>query len=190
MPYLPPALINQTQFPQPFGKDLQMAIKMAEESNNRFGTLIAYHSILKTTTPMVDFNTPVGLPPATMFDPLYGEAIPANMPAPIAQPHLSGTYQAANPELYGPAIPIRAAIYRGELDKQLKRYGFNKTRELLITFLSSVLDRSGITATEGDYIDWDGHHYQLKETGKDEYWKNTNVQLYVTCAFNAWRVGS
>lgn len=189
MPYLPPGLINQSEFPASWGKDLLMAVRMIEEEYKRFGTLINYHPILKATTPATDINSPVGTPPATRFDPLYGEAVDASMTT-VVQPHLSGTYQAANPILYGTPSPVRAKIFRSELDIKLKRYGFDKTRELVVTFPTSILDRNGITLVEGDYLEWDGHNYEVKEVGRDEYWHNSNVQLYITCACNAWRMGS
>jgi hypothetical protein len=189
MGYLPPEAISETQFPKAWSKDLLTAVRMIEKQYNRIYPLVQYHPILKSTTPQTDFSTTVGAAGNTKFDPLYGEAVDATMTT-VIQPHLSGEYKAANPEIYGIPVPIRARIFRGEIDVLLKEYGFDKTRELIVTIPTSVLDRAGVTMTEGDYFEWDGHPYEVKEVGRDEFWRNTNVQLYVTGACNAWRVGS
>jgi len=187
--YLPPLSISETQFPQAWGKDLRLAVRMIEEEYNRYYPLIQYHPLSKATTPAVDQNTPVGAPGTTQFDPLYGEAVDASMTT-IVQPHLSGQYQAGNPEIYLSPVPVRARVFRGEIDKLLHRYGFDKVRELVVSIPTSILDRGAITVMEGDYIEWDSHPYKVKEVARDEYWKNTNVQLFVTFACDAWRVGS
>ena len=108
----------------------------------------------------------------------------------VEQPQLSGRYQSANPELFLPGIKIYAKVQIGNLDNQLKKFGFDKTRDLLVSVPCSMLDAAGITVMEGSYIDWDGHQYEIEEQTPGGYWKNTNIFLYIVFACMARRIAS
>jgi hypothetical protein len=189
--YLPPLAITETVFPKAWSKDLYTSVRLIQEQYVRIYPKVFYQALLKSTTPVQnnDYDTPVGAPGYTQFDPLYGEAVAANMTT-IVQPHLSGEYQAANPELYAKPFPLNMRMFRSELETDLHKYGFDKVRELICTIPTVMLDRGGITVMEGDKFWWDGRAYKVESVGRDEYWHNTNVQLFVTFQADAWRAGS
>ena len=75
-------------------------------------------------------------------------------------------------------------------DYDLKKYGFDEMRDLLLHVPASLLDRVGITAVAGDKFIWNGEEYltlQVKEAG---YWKNTNIRLWVTITAEHKRRGA
>lgn len=191
MPYLPPDVIEETVLPQPWGKDLRNLIRIIEEKWRRFYPLVPYHPLATSPTTPPNTNTPNGAPGGlnTLFDPLYGEAVDPTMTM-IVQPHLSGTFNAANPEVFDDPVTFNIKVQPFELDVVEKLYGFDKTRQLVLTAPTSVLDKNGITVQEGDYIEWDGSAYSVYETTLDKFWLNTNLPLYLVFTCSARRVGS
>lgn len=192
MPYLPPGIITETEFPKAWGRDLANFLRLIEEKWRRFFPEVTYYPLLKDDTVAGSFDTPVGTAGNTIFDPLYGEAVDAGMltAGVISQPHLSGIYNAGNPEVYDNGTVLNFQIQASELEVLLKKYGFDKTRTLVAMVPVSVLDRNGITATEGDYLTWDGKPYYVNEVQRDSFWKNSNVQIFVVLGCTPRRMGA
>jgi hypothetical protein len=189
VPYLPPDVIEETVLPQPWGKDLRNLIRIIEEKWRRFYPLVPYHQLATSPTTPANTNTPNGAAGSTLFDPLYGEAVDPTMTT-IVQPHLSGTFNAANPEVFDDPVTFNIKVQPFELDVVEKLYGFDKTRQLVLTAPTSTLDRNGITVQEGDTVEWDGKIFRVHEVTLDKFWLNTNLPLFIVWTCSAWRVGS
>ena len=72
----------------------------------------------------------------------------------------------------------------------LKRYGFDKFRDLLAFSPLSLLDKLSLTVEVGDYFVWDGDEYEVLQYSRDGYWKNSNVRLYLVMNCENRRQGS
>ena len=192
MSYLPPNPTEATTFPVAYGKDISLAIRMIEEKWTRHFPLLDYYPLLKATDPASpNEDSPTGEQPGnTVFDPIWGEAIPAAMATSWEQPHANDIPDAPRPELLGTAIPLRMRVFREARDMDLKRWGFDKVRDLLAAVPLSLLDTNGITCQPGDYFTWDGDDYEVMQYSRDGYWKNTNVRLYIVLNCETRRKGS
>lgn len=186
MPYLPLDYTHDTLFPAAFNRDVQMQIRMIDEQAKRFFPTVAYSSVLKTVgisevDPVTDVPLPTGATGHNTFDVLWGEVVdPGLAGAPWRQPHRDGTIAAGvEIERYRPSIQLRARVQREVKDYDLKLYGFDKMRDLLLHVPSNILDRFGVTATEGDKFVWNGEEYVAVSVRESGYWKNTNVRLWV-----------
>jgi hypothetical protein len=189
MPYLPLKHVEDTNFPVGYGKDLLLQIRMIEEKYNRHYPTLKYHSLRKAVTPRVDLNTPIGEPTTTQFDPLYNEAVPVNT-VQWQQPHLSGSLVAPNPELFDPPVEIHARVQREAKEKELKKYGFDEFRDLLVFAPASMFDNYGMSVQQGDKLEWDDDPYTVLQYELTGYWKNTNLRLYVVMNCQHYRAGS
>lgn len=187
MPYLPRPYTHDTEFPEAFDRDLRTQIGMIEEQAKRFFPKIPYYCISKTVgialaDPVTSAPAPVGGAQQNTFDPLYGEIVDPSLAGQAwKQPHRDATIAAGvEVERYGAPIEVHARVQREMKDYDLKKYGFDEMRDLLLHVPASLLDRVGITAVAGDKFIWNGEEYltlQVKESG---YWKNTNIRLWVT----------
>lgn len=189
MTYLPPLDLNGTEFPQALGEDLVTAIGMIEEEWQRSFPVVDYYPISKETTTVTDPSMMSGSAGKTKFDPLWGEAVPSNMTV-WQQPHLSGDFNAADPMVYEKAIPINCRIERGVRETQLKKFGFDLTRNIVATIPTSLLDKSGITVRAGDRFRWNGEDFEVLQWYQSGWYYNTNVILYITMSVQSARKGS
>jgi len=189
MPYLPPNPTLETSFPIAYGRDIATAIKMIEEKWARHFPLLDYYPLLKHTTVITDPNVPIGDPGTTKFDPVWGEAVPAAM-ATWENPHANAVADAPRPELYGTPVKLNIRIQKEAHQLELKRYGFDRVRDLLAFVPLSVLDKAGITVQVDDYFIWDGRPFEVKQIDPVGYWHNTNVRLYMAMNCEHRRPGS
>lgn len=193
MAYLPPGILEQTTIPAPFGADLRTGLSLIEEQWNRHFPALAYTTLLVDVTAIQgnDMNTLVGEPGSTKFDPLLGEAVPvAEGQTEWVQPHLSGTLDATQADVFASAVQVRARVRREATDDELKRWGWEKVRDLVVTIPVSLLDRLGVTCRPGDKLAWDGQEYTVLNVSQDGYWKNSNVKLFVNLNCETRRKGS
>lgn len=199
MAYLPPSIIEDTTLPIPLGKDFLFQIKLIEGKWKRgFFPLILYRPLAKLTTMSPDApNVAVGIVPVgetgkTAFDPLYGEAVDPQMivDGTWRQPHLSGDLKASDPELYEPDVHFRARVKSDPLDTELKFYGFEDNRGLMVDVPASILDEVEVTAKAGDLLQWGGHWYEVLQVGPNNRWTNTSTALYVGMNCQKKRKGS
>jgi hypothetical protein len=187
LPYLPPAVLNDTAFPTAQGYDSNVAIYIIEERWRRFYTQIQYYTIKKSLTaaPSSD-NRIVNATGTSAFDRLYGESVDVGMSATgWVQPHGTGTTLATTDvEVYDVPVLIHARVPRRNADAALHAYGFDRVRgmelggtEVVIPL--SFLDRLGVTCAAGDKLVWDGDEYIVKQQLHTGYWANTNMRLYM-----------
>ena len=191
MSYLPPTPTDPTVWPEPYGKDIALAIRMIDEKWQRHFPLLPYYGLKKATTPMTDPDHPTGEPGNTQFDPVWGESVPVSMAATgWVQPHADGTPDAVDPELFRDPVQLNFRVQRSEPELELKKYGFDQMRDLLLFIPLSILDAAGIKIQQGDYATWDGDEYAFLQFDRVGYWKNTNVRLYMAINCEHRRHGS
>lgn len=180
MSYLPPSPTDPTSWPEAYGKDIAVQIRLIAEKWERTFPLLDYYRIRKATTPMTDPDTPTGEDDETQFDPIWGEAVPADLASSgWQQPHGDATADAANPEVFESPLRLNFRVQRIVKDIDLKKYGFDQMRDLLLFIPLSILDGVGVTVLQGDYVVWDGDEYAVLQKNRVGYWKNTNVRLYI-----------
>ena len=188
--YLPENYTHDTEFPLAFGKDLFFQARKTREQYRRFMPKIDYFCLLITTTPGVaapESNTSlVGETGTTKFDPLWGEAVPIEAPGATVwqQPHGTAAPGAVlvstDPELFAPVVTLHGRVRREARENELKRLGFDRVRDLLITFPTLLLDEAGVTCRPGDQFIWDGDRFVVMQEDSGGYWKNSNIRLFRT----------
>lgn len=187
MPYLPRPYTHDTLFPEAYDRDLRTQIDLIEEQATRFFPRIPYYCILKTVgistvDPVTGGPAPTGAAGQNTFDELYGEIVdPALAGQAWKQPHRDGVLAAGvEVERYADPIEFNARVQREMKDYDLKKFGFDEMRDLLLHVPSSILDRRGITSTAGDKFIWNGEEYSVLQAKESGYWKNTNLRLWVS----------
>jgi hypothetical protein len=177
-PGIPPQPLNDTVFPRAADRDLGVQIAYIEELYARVYPQIDYYPLNKAVTGAAP--TGIGLSGeagASKFDALYGETVDPKM-ATWQQPHGSPTLKAANVDQFLIPVPINARFQRVNLEKEGKRYGFDKVRDALVIFPHSVAERLGLKPQAGDKLVWDGDEYTVLQHDRVGFWKNSNVRLY------------
>lgn len=195
MTYLPEPYTHQTEFPAAFDKDLRMQVRMVGEKWRRYYPRIDYYcfkgDVTPTVNPVADPPSIVGEAGGSAFDPLYGETVDAAqlVTGVWQQPHGSSGV-AVNPEIFETPIPVHAQIRRDAKERELKKYGFDQIRDLLVTIPTGLLDTYGITVRQGDEFVWDGDRYVVLQFDTAGYWKNTNLRLYIVINAEHKKAGS
>lgn len=184
------APLNETVFPTGSNKDLLMQIKLLREKWKRFYPALPYHQIKKAATPIVNIGTPVGETNTTKFDPLYMEAIDP-VATVVKEPHLSGDLAASDPEVFVNPVNTYFQVVKESQDKELKKWGFDKARELVLKTPLGILDELTVTVQVGDKVVWNGVPYKIFQLSlTDTLWKNTNVPLFAVLNCGNYRSGS
>jgi len=93
-------------------------------------------------------------------------------------------------QVFAPSVLIHGRVQREVRDRELKKLGFDKMRDLLVFFTHGHLDALGITVYPGDEFVWDGDRYVVKQHKSGGYWKNTNLRLYRVLMCENVRPGS
>lgn len=183
MPYLPEVTALQTVFPKIDTRDFEFQLRLIDEQYERMYPRIAYVCLKKAVTVTAvtasGDRTPVGEAGTTTFDPIWGEAI---APGAVAwlQPHATvGDVVATDVEQYADPVTVNARIQRITKETQIKKYGFDKVRDLTLFIPLSILDRVGVTCKHGDKFTWNSYEYEVLELNTQGYWKNTDVALYM-----------
>lgn len=189
MPYLPPDILEQTAFPTNSSKDLATQARMISELYRRMYPALDYCVLVKAMTPVAKIGDISGEAGATKVDTLYNEAVDSAMET-WQQPHLSGTFAAAEPEVFNPAIQLHMRVQRITRETELKKQGFDKRRVLSAYIPTPLLDIAGVTCKEGDYFTWDGRPYQVLLAEPTGYFHNSNVRLYIRLDCDSKRLGS
>jgi hypothetical protein len=194
MTYLPLLPAEETEFPRAQTRDLRMQIKIIEEQYTRFYPATEYFPLLKQTTPVTSTatgdRTPSGAAGTTKFDSIYGEMMPTGATE-WQQPHgTAGTVPATELSVFDVPVILHSRRQRINKETDLKKYGFDKQRDLLITIPASLLDAAGITVTHGDKFIWNGTEFIVQDHNRQGYWKNTDIALYVVINANQYRKGS
>lgn len=201
MPYIPPRVLEDTTFPvagpNAAGKDLRTQIGLLKEKWARFFPIIDYFQLNYTPTKVnheahIDLSgTPQG---TTKVDDLWGEDVPLSLTAEWIQPHAINAggllADATATRAYKTSVQFHLPIQRGLDDKTLKRYGIDQMRDVIVTFLTPVLDELGVVVSVGDKFVWDGESYEVEQEKKAGWWQNTNVPLYIIGNCKRLRLGS
>lgn len=196
--YLPIGIIEHTEFPRADGKDVAMQIRQIEELWRRNYPKIEYYNIKKATSPALDGDDELDLVVLsgeegfTEFDVLWGESVPETV-ADVdtwVQPHGKATHSVDSHDVFWPKVEFHARIQRESKERQLKKWGFDKIRDILVFIPLSSLDRHGITVDVGDKFWWDGDEFNVLQHRKTGYWKNSNVRLYIVMNCEHRRLGS
>jgi hypothetical protein len=193
MPYLPVDLTMQTEFPLEYGKDVQQGIEIIDEKWARHFPEVSYFCLLKQTTVVVDDNVDNASGEAgnSAFDPLWGESIdPQALIDGWKQPHLNPDQEAANVTQFADPVKLHAQVRREARDDELKKLGFDRFRDLLVTIPLSLLDKKGVTTQQGDRFIWDNELYQVEQMNRTGFWKNTNLRIYMVLNCEHARLGS
>lgn len=196
MAYLPRPYTHNTVFPEAYDRDVLTQIAMVEEMAKRKFPPIPYSCILKNVG--IATADPIGGPAQSSgvgqnaFDELWGEIVdPALAGQPWKQPHRDAILAAGiEIEQYAPMQHIHARVQREMKDYDLKKYGFDEMRDLVLHVPASLLDRLGITAQAGDKFVWNGEEFSVLTPKESGYWKNTNVKLWVSIMCESKRRGA
>lgn len=194
MPYLPEIGALQTVFPRTSTADFGMQLRVIAEQYEQMYPRIQYECLRKETTPvgmLPSGDIPAsGAAGATKFDPIWGESVDQTLTT-WQQPHASGgTIQATDVEVYLPPVTVNARIQRISKETQLKKYGFDKVRDLTLFIPLVLLDRVDVTVKHGDRFVWNQFTYMVREHNKVGYWKNTDVAMYMALNCEQWRAGA
>ncbi len=196
--YLPIDVLEYTEFPKPDGKDLYQQIQMIEDLWARQMPRLEFYNMKKAPTKSLDAGDEVdpnvlsGEAGTTQFDPFWGERVSDTVAAGGAwiQPHGKSEHTVDGRGKFEDPVLIPAQVERINKERQMKKFGFDEKREVVITTPVSMLDRFGVKVEPGDKIVWDGDAYMVKQERRDGYWMNTNVRLYLVMACDTWREGS
>lgn len=189
MSYLPGEYAHETTFPLAYGKDLQYQVRQTRERWVRLYPKIEYYCLLIATTAAPDApvtgHAVVGESGNTKFDALWGESVPAEPGnSTWQQPHGTDTPGAAlvasGADLFSEPVLLHARVRREARENDLKKLGFDRIRDLLITIPTVLLDEYGVTTRPGDQFVWDGDRYVVMQEDSGGYWKNTNIRLFRT----------
>ncbi len=187
--YLPPLTINDTVFPDALGDDARTAINMIEERWFRSFPRISYTMIDKKTTPVTSPNILSGEAGSSKFDAMWGETVDKNLTT-WEQPHNSATVAAAEVTVYQDAKEMPARIKRDSRENELKKFGFDRLRDLIVCIPTSILDANGVTVQAGDRFVWNNESWEVIQHHVEGWWYNTNVNLYVWMNVQHARRGS
>jgi hypothetical protein len=98
--------------------------------------------------------------------------------------------KATEVDVFKDPISIRMQFTRRARDSALKRWGFDRVRDILVTIPVFALDQRGITCLAGDKIVWDDNEYIVLQQSLEGYWGNTNLRLYMILNCENRRKGS
>ena len=188
MTYLPVDPTMRTEFPREYGADVLQQISVIEERWKRSFPEVDYFCLLKATAP-VSVDTVSGVVDEAGFDPLWGESIdPSIAGTAWQQPHRNDGVRAANATKFDDPVKIHAQVRREARDDMLKKLGFDRFRDLLVTIPLSLLDEAGVTCQQGDRFVWDDEVFQVEQLNRTGFWKNTNLRLYMVlnCEHSRW----
>lgn len=195
--YLPVGVLEYTEFPKPDSKDILQQVRMIECLFDKQAPEIEYYPLRKLPTPSVtggktDPNVLSGEDGTTKFDPLWGESVPDTVAAGTEwkQPHGDPTQSVNARERYDGPILLRAQVRREAKERELKRWGFDEIRDVVVIIPVSYLDRYGVRVEAGDHFVWDGERYQVLKRARDGYFFNSNQRLYVVISAEHYREGT
>lgn len=192
----PEDVSSEAEFPRTLDKDLAIAVRMIEERFRRHYPATAFYPLRKSVTSVgQDTTLPVGAAPNTVFDALYSESVdPAaftpNGKEPFAQPHTTDNVDAARGHEYDDPLFLHARVQRENVERELKRLGFEQIRGILVKLPTSACATAGWDPQPGDRLIYDNTLYEVQQRARTGYWKNSNVRLYIELSAQQARLGS
>ena len=190
--YLPVKFPTADALPLPYGRDLLTQVGMIEAMYTQQYPPINYRTLLKSLAHRnITTDAPVGAVNTTVFDALWGEPVdPLLTGVAWKQAHLSGYLDATANARYADSKSFPARTQVEATDVELKRWGFDRVRSLIVTIPVSFLDHHEITIAEGDLLEWNGQMYAVKDIAKVGRWFNTETFLYRVLNLDQARRGS
>jgi hypothetical protein len=88
-----------------------------------------------------------------------------------------------------PPVKCRAYVEHHPRTPVLLRYGFDRPRDVIFTFLDFVLKEQGVDIGTGDVVTFEGEDFELTSTRRptEAYWINTEFKFYVVCPGQRYR---
>jgi hypothetical protein len=191
MPYLPPALIDDQPFPQAWGRDFFLQVRMVNSQYRRHYSWADYYQLKIAPTAADSSFDPIGDAGTTKFDPLYGESVDSTLTA-WKQPHgTNGAVKAAGVDLFYDPIRIPRKFRKDTRDEELHKYGFDLTRKATVTIPAALLDEVGITVHAGDKLRWNNEEFNVLQTAPAGWWPgSSNLFLFMVLSVEHRRRGS
>lgn len=86
-------------------------------------------------------------------------------------------------------VKCRAYIDHNPRQAVLLRYGIDKPRDVVFTFLDFVLQELGADITTGDIVTFEGEDFELTDVHRPtaSYWINTEFKFYAVAAGQRYR---
>ena len=200
MPYLPPGVLNDTDFPTAGRCDLDLLTTLgliSERWQSAFPE-VDYSMIAWTPTPALAENDYIsGVPGETRVDDLWGEDIDPGQALPdrgdgappigfdeaagasFGQAHGNPSLSATGNRKWREAAKVHAQVTSGASTKVIRRLGLDDFKGLVLTVPTVLMDRAGLIASHGDRFVWDGEPWDVVQVFVRDRWLNTNVYLYV-----------
>jgi hypothetical protein len=180
--------------PTALGYDFYTQVRLIEEKWRKYFPLIEYSPLLISPLLPASNSVVAGAVNTSQIDPLYMETINIAKDGAWKQPHASAS-PVVSPitdasDVFGEAVSINARIRREANDLELKKWGFDEMRDLIVTIPCSLFDTAEIQARPGDKFTWDGEPYTVLQRTRDGYWKNSNIRFYVVMNCEKRRAGS
>jgi hypothetical protein len=90
---------------------------------------------------------------------------------------------------YKPPVLCRAYVDHQPRQTILLRYGFDRKRDVVFTFLDHVLERDGVDLRTGDLVSFEGEEFEIQSTRRatESYWINTEFKFYVVASGSRYR---
>jgi hypothetical protein len=190
MPYLPPGLIEDQPFPQSWGRDVQLQIRIINEKYRRNYPEADYFMLKKATTKADAAMDPVGEAGTTKWDPLYGESVDPSLTT-WKQPHgTDGVVKTVGVDQFNPPIRIPRRFQKITRDEDLHKYGFDLKRTATVFFPVAMLDDFGITVQAGDKLAWNNEHFAVLQWAPTGWWRATNIYFYLALSVEHLRLGA
>lgn len=84
---------------------------------------------------------------------------------------------------------IRAYIDHNPRQTILLRYGFDRPRDVIFTFLDFVLTEEELDIKTGDLVEFEGEEFELSSVRRptEAYWINTEFKFYAVAPGNRYR---
>lgn len=189
-PYLPVLDITNTSFPRADWKDVQQQVRLVNGKYRRIYPELPYYPLLRAPTAVASPGDLSGEPGTTAFDPIWGEPIAPGAGQKWEQPHGSSALDATSGEVFGGPYPIHCRVQLDSKDLDLKKYGFDKVRDITVWIPLSLLDEQGVRVNSGDNLEWNSRRFVVKEFTTTGWWRNTNVPLFMVLTLDHARLGS
>jgi hypothetical protein len=86
-------------------------------------------------------------------------------------------------------VKCRAYIDHSPRREILIKYGIDKPRDVVFTFLDFILDDLGLKIKPGDIVEFEGEDFELQTVTQptESYWINTEFKFYIVASASRYR---
>lgn len=190
---------------EPRGRDYDLARRVMVEQFALFYPLIPWEMIdyipESPSSPDAPIDEQRGI--GMNFDPIWGESVPEDIGDTWENPHS----RLAEPPPDDPVVilptgreterflpPVEVPVYvlpeNTYYEVKNPPAVFDEDRDLAcILLIPACVDR-GVTPRVGDRLEWDDSLYTVTNISRTNYWKNSNVPLYLAASCKRYREGT